>query len=151
MYPTALQQWDKYLQLPAGLPKEVVDLVMGLTAGKDPDAQVAVLTQYFQRANYKYSLDNLPISEEPIADFILKHRYGNCEYFASALAVMLRIAGIPSRVVGGYRGGTYNNVGQYYMVTQNSAHLWVEAYTSEGAWLRLEPTPPLTTLPKYQE
>jgi hypothetical protein len=94
-------------------------------------------------------LENLPISEQPIDDFILKHRYGNCEYFASALAIMLRVADIPSRVVGGYRGGTYNDMGQYYMVTQNEAHLWVEAYIPGSGWLRLEPTPPLTIQPKY--
>ncbi len=148
-YPTELQQWDKHLQLPAGLSKEVVDLVMRLIAGKDTDGQVSVLTQFFRRADYRYSLENLPLSEQPVNDFILKHRYGNCEYFASALAVMLRIAGIPSRVVGGYRGGTYNDMGQYYMVTQNDAHLWVEAYISGSGWLRLEPTPSLTIQPKY--
>jgi transglutaminase-like putative cysteine protease len=149
--PTELQRRERYLQVPAGLSKEVVDLVMRLTAAKEMDGRVSALTQYFRRADYRYSLDNLPISEQPIDDFILKHRYGNCEYFASALAIMLRVADIPSRVVGGYRGGTYNDMGQYYMVTQNEAHLWVEAYIPGSGWLRLEPTPPLTIQPKYYQ
>jgi protein-glutamine gamma-glutamyltransferase len=148
-YATELQRYDKYLQLHAGLSRETVELVMQLTAGKELDGKISALAQYFRRADYRYSLENLPISEHPVDDFILKHRYGNCEYFASALAIMLRVADIPSRVVGGYRGGTYNDMGQYYMVTQNDAHLWVEAYMPGSGWLRLEPTPPLTIPPKY--
>ncbi len=150
-YPTELQHWDPYLQLPAGISRRVVDLVGSLIAGREPSHQITVLSQYFRQAGFRYSLEDLPLSEHPIDDFLLSHRYGNCEYFASALAMMLRIAGIPSRVVGGYRGGAYNDMGRYYVVSQNEAHLWVEAYVMGTGWLRLEPTPPLTVVPKYYQ
>jgi len=96
---------------------------------------------------YQYSLKNLPVSDDPREDFLFRNKYGNCEYFASAMAVMLRIAGIPSRLVGGYKGGYYNNAGEYYVVPQKNAHVWVEAYLEKGAyrdnsgWLRMDPTP----------
>ena len=54
---------------------------------------------------------------------------------------MLRINGIPARLVGGYRGGYYNDVGQYYIVPQKYAHAWVEAYVKPKGWVRLDPTP----------
>jgi protein-glutamine gamma-glutamyltransferase len=151
IYPAQLQHSDSYLQLPAGISRPVVDLVGGLIAGQDPGHQITVLSQYFRQAGFRYSLENLPLSEHPIDDFLLSHKYGHCEYFASALALMLRIAGIPSRVVGGYRGGTYNDMGRYYVVSQNEAHLWVEAYVVGTGWLRLDPTPPHTVVPKYYQ
>jgi protein-glutamine gamma-glutamyltransferase len=144
-----LPQWDKYLQLPENLSTPVVDLVNGLIAGKAPAEQLQVLANYFRQAKFQYALENLPLTDNPIEDFLLNYKYGNCEYFASALAVMCRIAGIPSRVVGGYRGGTYNDMGQYYVIAQSEAHLWVEAYVAGSGWLRLDPTPPLTVMPKY--
>ncbi len=96
---------------------------------------------------------------DPIEDFITEHRQGHCEYFASALALMLRSVGIPSRVVVGYLCDEWNAAGQVFQVRQWHAHMWVEAYLaprylpnaltqgpnrqvwSEGAWLRLDPTP----------
>jgi protein-glutamine gamma-glutamyltransferase len=149
VYPAELLHWDKYLQLPENLSGPVADLVGRLIADKNPADQPLLLSNYFRKADYHYALQNLPLSDNPIEDFLITYRYGNCEYFASALAVMLRIAGIPSRVVGGYRGGTYNDLGQYYVVTQNEAHLWTEAYVAGSGWLRLDPTPPLRVMPNY--
>ena len=148
VYPAELLQWDMYLQLPENLSGKVQDLVSQLLADKNLADQPLVLSNYFRKADYQYTLQNLPLSDNPIEDFLINYRYGNCEYFASALAVMLRIAGIPSRVVGGYRGGTYNDLGQYYVVTQNEAHLWTEAYIAGSGWLRLDPTPPSRVMPK---
>lgn len=94
---------------------------------------------------------------DPIEDFVANHRSGHCEYFASALAIMLRTQGIPARLVVGYKGGEYNSLGDYWQVRQLHAHAWVEAYlepedvpegglaegesAAGGAWLRLDPTP----------
>ena len=67
------------------------------------------------------------------------------------MAVMLRVAGIPSRVVGGYRGGYYNEVGEYYAVPQKNAHVWVEAFIKSRGWVRVDPTPAIVegfTVPK---
>lgn len=94
------------------------------------------------RENYRYSLQGLPVGgEEPLADFLFEARQGNCEYFASALAVMLRSLGIPARVVNGYLGAEWNPYGEYYVIRQSNAHSWVEAYFADEGWARFDPTP----------
>ncbi len=74
---------------------------------------------------------------ENLRGFSLETKSGNCEFFASALAVLLRVNGIPARLVGGYRGGYFNDVGQYYLVPQKYAHAWVEAYIKPKGWVGL--------------
>jgi protein-glutamine gamma-glutamyltransferase len=118
------------------------------------------LERHFLAAGaYEYSL-NLDFPRDPalnpLEDFIANHRQGTCQFFASALALMLRSQGIPARLVVGYKGGDFNGVGRYYVVEQRHAHSWVEAWvpTEEvpptelaglpsegGAWYRLDPTP----------
>jgi len=130
-----------YLQLPRNL-GNIEALVRDLTAGKTGDGAVlGALYAFLTNGSFHYSLTNLVRSPVPLDDFLFAHRSGNCEYFASAMAVMLRIAGIPARVVGGYRGGYYNAVGGYYAVPQKNAHVWVEAFFAKQGWLRVDPTP----------
>ncbi len=104
-------------------------------------------------------------SLDPIEDFITRNRRGHCEYFATALCLMLRSQGIPARVVIGYRTEEYNALGQFFQVRQLHAHTWVEAYISptnvpdevvrqrpswqwlRGAWLRLDATPSASETP----
>ncbi len=112
---------------------------------------------------FEYSLDRGPSDPalDPIEDFITRNPRGHCEYFASALALMLRSQNIPARVVIGFHGGEFISTGSYYDVRQLHAHAWVEAYLTpdqlekvppaelpkpslppgEGAWLVLDPTP----------
>ena len=79
---------------------------------------------------------------DPIEDFLFRKKRGNCEYFASALALMLRSAGVPSRLVNGFKGADYYESGKYYQVRQLHAHSWVEAYfTDRAEWVTLDPTP----------
>lgn len=132
---------DLYLQLPEKLPPEIINLAKELSSQGDNTLTINAMLKYLREGNYKYSLQNLPISGTPLKDFLFRYRYGNCEYFASAMAVMLRASGIPARVVGGYKGGYYNNTGRYYLVLQKNAHVWVEAYVENRGWLRLDPTP----------
>lgn len=120
------------------------------------------LTAYFtDRANgFKYSLDASSERQrgvDPVIDFVMNHRSGHCQFYASALALMLRSQGISSRVVVGYLGNSYNVVGDYYEIREMDAHAWVEAaipaseipadevLPREGipgdAWVRLDPTP----------
>jgi len=110
---------------------------------------------------FKYSLQGQPRHPEldPIEDFVAEHPEGHCEYFATALALMLRSLGIPCRVVLGYLCDEWNPVGRFFQVRQWHAHMWVEVYLEPrhlpstltegphraawtgGAWLRLDPTP----------
>jgi len=130
-----------YLQLPRNL-GNIEGLVRDLTAGKTGDGAVlGALYSFLTGGSFRYSLTSLVRSPVPLDDFLFAHRSGNCEYFASAMAVMLRIAGIPARVVGGYRGGYYNAMGGYFAVPQKNAHVWVEAFLPQRGWLRVDPTP----------
>ncbi len=134
---------DLYLQLPAEVPGKT-DKIRALVrrlAGNDTEATVSSMLSFLKNGNYRYGLQNLPLTTHPLEDFLFKYRYGNCEYFASAMAVMLRVAGIPSRLVGGYRGGYYNEMGGYYIIPQRNAHVWVEVYLDHKGWVRVDPTP----------
>jgi hypothetical protein len=131
----------KYLQVPQNLSPKIIALVNSLTTEQHPEANAQTILQYLNNSQYQYSLQGLPISKNPLETFLFESRYGNCEYFASALAIMLRVSGIPSRMIGGYRGGYYNDVGKYYLVPQKNAHVWVEAYLPHKGWVRLDPTP----------
>jgi protein-glutamine gamma-glutamyltransferase len=131
----------RYLQLPPDMNPRIFDLARSLSNGKTPEEGTRAILDFLRNGAYSYSLKNLPITKTPLEDFIFKEKYGNCEYFASAFAVMLRSAGIPSRVVGGYKGGYYNEVGGYLLVPQKNAHVWVEAHLPGTGWLRMDPTP----------
>jgi hypothetical protein len=98
--------------------------------------------RYLAPPDFSYALDDLPVSGEPLEEFLFNARRGNCEYFAAAMAVMLRMTGVPSRIIAGYRGGAYNDSGGYYMVSQSNAHVWAEAWDEAGkTWRRYDPTP----------
>ncbi len=138
-----LQDEGELLALPRA--RDGLDPLAGL---KQTAAQVVAdipSTNVFQRAKrlesyfrdsgrYQYSLDPLdrPGEVDPVEDFVVNRPQGHCEYFAGALALMLRAVGIPSRVVLGYRGGQYNVVGGFYEFQQLHAHSWVEAYLPPG-------------------
>lgn len=90
---------------------------------------------------FTYTRDN-PSGQasNPLEDFLERSRAGHCEYFASAMALMLRARGVPARVVNGYRLGPWIPEGGYFRVSQNEAHAWVE-YWHEGLWWTSDPTP----------
>ncbi len=131
----------RYLELPNRDFDKVETLVQSLAPGKNKEIRAVAILHYLRQGQFAYSLKNLPITDKPLEDFLFTYKYGNCEYFASSMAVMLRLAGIPARLVGGYRGGYYNGFGGYYLITQNNAHVWVEAYFDGKGWLRMDPTP----------
>jgi protein-glutamine gamma-glutamyltransferase len=130
-----------YLQVPTKGMEKIRELTKNLETSGSREDNAAAILHFLRDGEYKYSLTNLPVSNAPLDDFLFQHKYGNCEYFASAMAVMLRLSGIPSRLVGGYRGGYYNETGGYYMIPQQNAHIWIEAYFKNTGWVRMDPTP----------
>jgi hypothetical protein len=131
-----------YLGLPEGFMPELEKITIGITWGKSDRQKADAIMAYLAPPDFEYSLDDLPASENPLEEFIFSSRKGNCEFFATAMAVMLRFAGVPSRLVAGYMGGEYNASGGYYIVSQADAHVWVEAWNGEtSAWERRDPTP----------
>ena len=112
--------------------------------GALPDRQVAERLARVLRTRFSYTLDNPSGSAaNPLRDFLERSHSGHCEYFASALALMLRYRHVPARVANGYRLGPWIEEGGYFLVTQAQAHSWVEYYDSaSGAWRVADPTPP---------
>jgi hypothetical protein len=106
-----------------------------------PAAQARMLENYL-RSNYGYTLE-LPKTEpdDPLAFFLFHRRKGHCEYFASALAVMLRVVNIPSRVITGFQSGVYNPISGSQLIRSSDAHSWVEAWLPDRGWTTLDPTP----------
>jgi protein-glutamine gamma-glutamyltransferase len=130
-----------YLHIPPEFSPRIRRLAAGITRGTSGTEAIKELLHFIRQGNYRYSMEDLSTSGNPLEDFLFEHKTGNCEYFASSLAVMLRMAEIPARLVGGYRGGYYNRPAGYYMVLQSNAHVWVEAYLPEQAgWIRIDPT-----------
>ncbi|MDR1515604.1 MAG: DUF3488 and transglutaminase-like domain-containing protein [Synergistaceae bacterium] len=131
-----------YLSLPENYMPELRAVTDGITYGRSDREKAEAVMAYLRPPDFEYTLNELPTSSNPLGEFIFSSRKGNCEYFASAMAVMLRQAGVPSRLVAGYQGGEYNSASGYYIVSQSDAHVWVEAWNSETeAWERHDPTP----------
>lgn len=110
----------------------------------------AVALETFLAGNnfeYTLSLPALP-PEHAIDSFINDVRLGHCEFFASAMALMLRSVGVPTRVVSGYRGGEWSDGAGAYIVRQSMAHLWLEVFIEGSGWVRFDPAPPSNETPK---
>lgn len=137
---------DQYLQLPRLDPRigTLANDWADSAPGVAPSPEVRALTlERMLKRSYKYSTELLDREvPDPLAHFLFERGKGHCEYFASALAVMLREIGIPSRVVTGFQSGQYNPVSGWYVVRASDAHSWVEAFIPEKGWISLDPTPP---------
>lgn len=138
----------QYLQLPPEDPR-VAELARQITAGYDSPYDKAVALEHYLRTRFGYTLELPSVPEEdPIASFLFERRRGHCEYFASALAVLLRTQGIPTRLVNGFHTGEYNEVGGNYIVRASDAHTWVEVYFPTVGWVEFDPTPPDPNAPE---
>jgi hypothetical protein len=121
------------------IPRLALDMTAGLTT---PDERARALERRL-RHDYGYTLELLPAPvADPLATFLFTRKKGHCEYFASAMAVMLRTLGIPARVVTGFLGGVYNPMTGWQVVRASDAHSWVEAWLPGRGWLTFDPTPP---------
>ena len=95
---------------------------------------------YFRNNEFSYTLNPPALGEESIDDFLFRTSKGYCEHYASAFTYLMRAAGIPARMVAGYLGGELNPYGEYLIVRQSDAHVWVEVWLSGKGWVRTDPT-----------
>jgi transglutaminase-like putative cysteine protease len=136
----------RYISVPQGLPDRVADLARKWTDGlTTPEAKATAIETHL-RHDYIYDLHS-PSSgtPQPVDHFLFESRRGHCEFFSTAMALMLREVGVPSRNVTGFVGGTWNRFGRYYAVREGDAHSWVEAYIDDPVrpgWHTFDPTPP---------
>ncbi len=126
-------------RLPETLDPRVTALAQRVAGdAKDPE-QIGRRLENWLRNNLEYTLALPGEVDDPLSDFLFVRKAGHCEHFATALAVMLRTRGVPSRVVGGFFGGEL--VGNRYVVRAGDAHAWVEAYSPVRGWVTLDATP----------
>lgn len=138
----------RYLSLPADLPQRVRSLAAEWTKSAATPMEKARAIESKLRTEYAYDLGSPSgKASNPLDHFLFESRRGHCEYYSTAMAVMLRAVGVPTRNVTGFSGGTYNRFGRFYAVRQGDAHSWVEAYVDGSGWLTFDPTPPSDAAP----
>jgi transglutaminase-like putative cysteine protease len=140
-YPAA---WQRYLQLPSSLNPRIAAQADAMVAKAHTrsryDAAKAIESQL--QSEFGYSLQMRASGPDPLSDFLFNIKSGHCEYFSTAMAVMLRTRGIAARVVNGFLPGEYNEAAGAYTVRQSDAHSWVEVYFPESrSWVTFDPTP----------
>lgn len=136
--PRQLRQ--QFVALPGGYNPRTAELVAGWRArGLDEAQLVREALDRFNR-EFTYTLLPPPLGRDSVDDFLFETREGYCEHFASAFTVMMRMAGIPARVVTGYHGGFHNAIGDYVLVRQSDAHAWSEIWMQGRGWVRIDPT-----------
>lgn len=142
-----LERGSKYRYMALPLPKisgRLRSLVNSLTEGKESDFEKAVALRDYLRTNFPYKLnaDPLPPGKETADYFVFELKTGHCEYYATALAVMARIVGIPSRVATGFSPGNYNTMINQFEVYEYHAHAWTQLFFEDRGWLTFDATPP---------
>ncbi len=135
---------DEDLRVPDDLRDVLVPLVTEWTRGAETPKQKLLAIERRLSHDFRYSLehDYPKKRDEPfIVHFLLHSRSGHCEYFATAMALLGRTAGVPTRIVGGYRVSEHNTLGGYDVVREKNAHAWVEGWIEKEGWKTFEPTP----------
>lgn len=129
------------LQLPGTVSPRVRALAQGWrSAAQRPEQIVARALRHFREQPFVYTLNPPLLGSDPIDGFLFDTRRGFCEHYAAAFTLLMRLAGVPTRVVTGYQGGEFNPLGDYLIVRQSDAHAWAEVLLPERGWVRIDPT-----------
>ena len=129
------------LQLPASITPAVRELAQSWIAqNSSPRAIVNSALQFFRTQRFRYSLSPGEYRKNDLDEFLFHRRVGFCEHYAASFATLMRLAGIPARVVVGYLGGEYNDLGRFFLVRQADTHAWCEVWLPDSGWTRADPT-----------
>jgi len=133
-----------YLQKPQlEMDQRIKELAQKITENAATVYQKTVQIQNYLLTNYSYSIDFVEKGmEDPLVEFLFDRKTGHCEYFATAMVILCRTVGIPARIVNGFYSTEWNDYGEYFIVRQQDAHSWVEAWFPHTGWISFEPTPP---------
>ena len=135
-------EYHRFLQLPEGIDPRIAELALEITKNSQNRFDAARDVEAYLQTQFGYTLEQKAGGDQPLADFLFNIREGHCEYFSTAMAVMLRTQGIATRVVNGFQRGNYNETADVFVVRQRNAHSWVEVYfPGENAWVTYDPTP----------
>lgn len=131
------------LRLPDGLNPKTAALAQSWRdeLGDDPLALSARALQYIRTENFGYTLTPPPlVGAHRMDEFLFETRLGFCEHYAAAFVVLMRNAKVPARLVTGYLAGTYNSIGDYWLIRNSDAHAWAEILIDGTGWVRVDPT-----------
>ena len=130
------------LELPTSISPAVRDLAQSWIArnSKNPRATVNSALQFFRTQRFRYSLSPGEYKKNDLDEFLFHRRVGFCEHYATSFATLMRLAGTPARVVVGYLGGEYNDLGRFFLVRQADTHAWCEVWLPDSGWTRVDPT-----------
>lgn len=133
---------QQYTQLPKDHDQRITELAAELTKGASTQIEIVRRIEKHLQESYAYSLDLKRVENgDPVADFLFHVKAGHCEYFASAMVLLLRSRRIPARLVNGFQTGEYNSAVDIYTVRQSDAHSWVEVFFPSYGWVAFDPTP----------
>jgi transglutaminase-like putative cysteine protease len=137
-----LRQWETAaLELPEkGNPKAAALARDWASMAGTPENVVETALEFFRNNGFVYTLNPPLLGQDSVDEFLFRYRRGYCEHYASAFVFLMRSAGIPSRIVGGYLGGEVNPYGDYLIVRQSDAHAWAEVWLPSKGWTRVDPT-----------
>lgn len=129
------------LQLPPSISPTVRELAQSWTAqNSNPRSITNNALQFFRTQGFRYSLSPGEYRKNDLDQFLFHRRIGFCEHYAASFATLMRLAGIPARVVVGYLGGEYNDLGHFVLVRQADTHAWCEVWFPDSGWTRVDPT-----------
>src|SRR5487761_1948079 len=135
------QQLQRALALPQGYNPQSRKLAAEWRTRSDSDtALVRTALGYFNQNGFEYTLEPPLLGPNSVDDFIFTTKKGFCEHYAGSFVFLMRAAGLPARVVTGYQGGEYNELGGYYVLRQYDAHAWAEVWLQDRGWVRIDPT-----------
>lgn len=137
-----LPDWERrmLLSLPPNRDPRVRALARQWQAETPDPEQLTNRFLDWMRRDFKYTLAAPPLGYNATDEFLFSTRLGFCQHFSSAYVVFMRAAGIPARVVTGYVGGRYNNIGDYWRINRKDAHAWAEVWIEGHGWKRVDPT-----------
>jgi transglutaminase-like putative cysteine protease len=149
--PLSLSDRGRYLEVPTAIAGPISDLARRWAGPLATDLEEANAIEDHLRTEYRYDLDSPSgAAPQPLLHFLFESKAGHCEFYSTAMAMLLRTLGVPTRNVTGFIGGTYNRFGEFYAVRQGDAHSWVEVYLDGRGWTRFDPTPPSSSAPRSE-
>ena len=132
---------ESLLEVPASISPRVRELAQSWRAADpNPHAIVGRALDFFQTQRFRYSLSPGEYKRNDLEEFLFRRRIGFCEHYAASFATLMRLAGVPARVVVGYLGGEFNEMGHFYLVRQSDTHAWCEVWLPDTGWTRVDPT-----------
>lgn len=139
-YPQIIKEY--FLQHPKRLSPRIMKLARDITRGKQTPYDQAIAIRTFLRKNIRYSLSPPQGKSAPLVDFLFNKKAGPCEFYATAMVMMLRSIDIPSMLITGFYGGTMTKNGDFIEIHASDAHAWVEVYFPGQGFITMDPTPP---------